>query len=88
MKRQALVVTGHVDDRETVTRALAEEGFAVRTAADGEEGTALASDSALDLLILDVDLPRKNGFDLCRDLRQRGVDTPIVILSARDQTVD
>jgi two-component system alkaline phosphatase synthesis response regulator PhoP len=48
----------------------------------------MACGEAYDLIILDIMLPRKNGMDVCRDLRQRGVPTPILMLTARGQTVD
>lgn len=67
---------------------LASEGYAVDTAADGETGLARASDGAYDLVVLDVMLPKRDGFDVCRTLRQRGVSTPILMLTARGQLVD
>jgi len=64
------------------------EGYVVETAADGDRGFQLAADEYFDLLILDVGLPKKNGFDLLRDLRQRGTPTPAIMLTARGQVVD
>jgi len=64
------------------------EGYEVQTAGDGEEGLARASSFSPDLVILDVMLPKKNGFDVCRDLRGRGVQTPILMLTARGQVID
>ena len=55
---------------------------------DGETGLQQAANAAFDLIILDVMLPRKNGFDVCRDLRQRGCHSPIIMLTARGQVVD
>lgn len=72
----------------TLTDRLASEGYAVSTASDGEQGQQQALSQCFDLIVLDVMLPRKNGFDVCRDLRQRGVSTPILMLTARGQTVD
>ncbi|HEX8128892.1 MAG TPA: response regulator transcription factor [Pyrinomonadaceae bacterium] len=72
----------------TLTDRLLSEGFAVETATDGETGLARALAETFDLIILDVGLPRKNGFDVCRDLRQRGAQVPVIMLTARGQVVD
>ncbi|HLL69806.1 MAG TPA: response regulator transcription factor [Pyrinomonadaceae bacterium] len=72
----------------TLTDRLVSEGFAVETATDGEAGLERALAETFDLVILDVGLPRKNGFDVCRDLRQRSVGVPIIMLTARGQVVD
>jgi len=72
----------------TLSDRLISEGYKVETASDGEEALARAESGAFDLIVLDVMLPRKNGFDVCRDLRQRGVDVPVLMLTARSQVVD
>jgi two-component system alkaline phosphatase synthesis response regulator PhoP len=72
----------------TLTDRLISEGYRVETASDGEEAVAQGEAGAYDLILLDVMLPRKNGFDVCRDLRQHGVDVPILMLTARTQVVD
>jgi two-component system alkaline phosphatase synthesis response regulator PhoP len=72
----------------TLSDRLSKEGFAVETARDGESGFARAATEAFDLILLDVMLPRKNGFDVCRDLRQLGNQTPVLMLTARGQVVD
>jgi DNA-binding response OmpR family regulator len=64
------------------------EGYEVATAADGDEGLAKAASFQPDLVILDVMLPRKNGFDVCRELRARSNATPVVMLTARNQETD
>jgi DNA-binding response OmpR family regulator len=64
------------------------EGYEVQTAADGDEGLARAASFGPDLVILDVMLPRKNGFDVCRELRARSTATPIVMLTARSAETD
>ncbi len=64
------------------------EGYEVQTAADGDEGLARAASFGPDLVILDVMLPRKNGFDVCRELRARSNATPIVMLTARSAETD
>lgn len=81
-----------VEDEEglilTLTDRLRSEGFAVSVASDGETGLSLALDKKFDLIILDVMLPKKNGFDVCRDLRQKNVSTPILMLTAKGETID
>ena len=64
------------------------EGYEVQTAGDGEEGLARASSFGPDLVILDVMLPKKNGFDVCRELRSKSVGIPIVMLTARSAETD
>jgi DNA-binding response OmpR family regulator len=64
------------------------EGYEVATASDGDEGLLKASSFQPDLVILDVMLPRKTGFDVCRELRARGTATPVVMLTARNQETD
>src|SRR5690349_5187507 len=72
----------------TLSDRLSKEGFAVESARDGESGFARAATEAFDLILLDVMLPRKNGFDVCRDLRQLGNQMPVLMLTARGQVVD
>lgn len=72
----------------TLTDRLQSEGFDVKTAADGESGLTLALAENFDLIILDVMLPKKNGLDVCRDLRQKNIVTPILMLTAKGETID
>jgi two-component system alkaline phosphatase synthesis response regulator PhoP len=72
----------------TIADRLRSEGYQVATASDGEEGFERASTEPFDLLILDVMLPRKGGFDVCRDLREQGFSVPILMLTARGTTAD
>jgi two-component system alkaline phosphatase synthesis response regulator PhoP len=72
----------------TLTDRLAGEGYTVEAVSDGETALERADDGSFDLIILDVMLPGKNGFDVCRDLRQKGVQTPVLMLTARSQVVD
>lgn len=67
---------------------LVSEGYAVETATDGEAGFERALAEPFDLVLLDVMLPGKNGFDICRDLRRREVEVPILMLTARGEVVD
>jgi two-component system, OmpR family, alkaline phosphatase synthesis response regulator PhoP len=72
----------------TLTDRLTAEGFSVKSAADGESGLQIALSENFDLIILDVMLPKKNGYDICRDLRQKSVTTPILMLTAKGETFD
>ncbi len=72
----------------TLTDRLTAEGFAVTSATDGESGLQIALSENFDLIILDVMLPKKNGYDICRDLRQKSVTTPILMLTAKGETFD
>lgn len=64
------------------------EGYDVITATDGEVGFELAQRGAPDLIILDVMLPKRNGYELCRILRREGMETPILMLTAKRQEMD
>jgi two-component system alkaline phosphatase synthesis response regulator PhoP len=72
----------------TLSDRLGSEGWVVDVARDGKQGLDRALEEPFDLIILDVMLPLKNGLDVCRDLRQNGLTTPILMLTARSQTVD
>ncbi len=72
----------------TLTDRLVVEGYEVEDAGDAETALRVASSRQFDAILLDVMLPGGNGFDICRTLRQRGVDTPILMLTARGQVVD
>jgi two-component system alkaline phosphatase synthesis response regulator PhoP len=72
----------------TLSDLLTAEAYEVETAGDGQTALDLASQDDFSLIILDVMLPIKNGFDVCRDLRQQGIRTPVLMLTARGQLVD
>jgi len=72
----------------TVSDLLINEGYEVDTAMDGDAGLLKATSEPFDLIILDVMMPKRNGLDVCRDLRQRGYDTAILMLTAKTQIVD
>ncbi|HXV63777.1 MAG TPA: response regulator transcription factor [Vicinamibacteria bacterium] len=72
----------------TLTDRLEAEGFHVASVARGDEALLRASAEPFDLVILDVMLPGKNGFDVCRELRKTGSDTPILFLTARGEVAD
>jgi two-component system, OmpR family, alkaline phosphatase synthesis response regulator PhoP len=72
----------------TLVDRLGREGYSVASAQDGVTGLERALQEAFDLILLDVMLPKQNGFDVLRDLRLQGVDTPVIMLTARGQVVD
>jgi len=79
------------DDRRLcniVKRGLIEEAYAVDVAYDGEEGEYLAEVNPYDLIILDVMMPKKDGIEVCRNLRSRNINTPVMMLTARDAVED
>lgn len=79
------------DDRAILAgleRNLRFEGYEVSGAADGERGLEMALDVDLDLIILDIMLPKVSGFEICRLLKQHKIETPVIILSAKGQLDD
>jgi two-component system alkaline phosphatase synthesis response regulator PhoP len=74
--------------RMTVGDRLCNEGYLVEYAADGDEGLAKATRLPFDLIILDLMLPRRDGLTVCKDIRDAGLITPILMLTARGQTKD
>lgn len=72
----------------TLTDLLTAEGYEVDTAADGPKGLARAASAKYDLIILDVMLPGKNGFEVCREIRRQGSEVAILMLTAKTQVID
>lgn len=73
---------------EATQKGLTKEGFEVQTAFDGFVGARLATTYAYDLIILDINLPLMNGFEVCKAIRQQGLDTPILMLTALGEIDD
>lgn len=72
----------------TLEDRLGAEGYQVEVQSDGVAGFEAAARGTFDLIVLDLHLPGKNGLDICRDLRQKGIETPILMLTARGHVVD
>ena len=72
----------------TVSDRLLSEGYQVETAGDGNLGLARALAEPFDLIVLDVMLPGRDGFEVCRELRSRGGQVPVLMLTARSQVID
>lgn len=88
MYEQILLVEDEEALRMTLSDRLRSEGYAVDFAINGQEAFEKATSLAFDLIILDVMLPIRNGFDVCRDIRAAGLATPILLLTARDRTAE
>jgi len=88
MNRRILLVEDEPGLVLTLTDRLVGEGYEVESASNGETGLEMALAGSFDVVLLDVMLPRKSGFDVCRDLRARGLSVPVLMLTARGQVVD
>lgn len=81
-----------IEDDKAILRGLADhltkEHFDVSSASDGIKGLAMGETARFDLVILDVMLPGMNGFEVCRELRRKGVQTPVLILTGKGEEVD
>jgi len=83
-----LVVEDEKRIADFIARGLKEERYAVDVAPDGEEGWFLAEVNSYDLMIFDIMLPKKDGMSLCRELRKKKINTPILMLTARNAVRD
>lgn len=81
-----------VEDEPDIARLLADdlavEGHVVDVVSDGETADRLGRDPGWDLIVLDVMLPKKDGFDVCRALRRAGISTPVILLTAKTQETE
>ena len=81
-----------IEDEELIRMALEDdfrhEGYIVDYAEDGLTGYEKAKESDIDLIILDIMLPEMNGFDICKNLRMLGINTPVIMLTAKGQEID
>jgi heavy metal response regulator len=83
-----LYVEDDATAREYIEKGLSEQGYQVTTAGDAKSGLALALEAAFDLVILDVMLPDSDGFEILKTLRDKGIDTPAIFLTARSTVTD
>ena len=88
MNEYILLVEDEEALRMTLGDRLRSEGYVVDLACDGQEGFDKAISVPFDLIIMDVMLPHRSGLDVCRDIRNAGLATPVLVLTARDQTMD
>ncbi|MEO6235617.1 MAG: response regulator, partial [Vicinamibacterales bacterium] len=85
---RVLVVEDEAKLAGFIQRGLTEQGFAVDVAADGATAVARARDGSYDIVVLDIMLPEMDGFAVCRAIRERTLDLPILMLSARGVVAD
>ena len=71
-----------------IKKGLEEESYAIDVVYDGVEGEYMASTNDYDVIVLDIMLPKKNGFDVVKDLRTKNIKTPVLLLTARDSVED
>ncbi len=88
MNEHILLVEDEQALRTALEIRLRAEGYVLDTAVDGEEALRKATNMPFDLIVLDVMLPVRNGFEVCREVRQQGMATPILMLTVRDKLVD
>jgi two-component system, OmpR family, alkaline phosphatase synthesis response regulator PhoP len=85
MRRRILLVEDEAGLRRTLKDLLVSSGYVVETSGDGVEAQGRAETESFDLIVLDVMLPSRSGFDVARNLRKNGVQTPILMLTARTE---
>lgn len=83
-----LVIEDEKKVADFIKRGLKEEGFAVDVASDGEDGYFQATEILYDLIVLDLMLPKLDGLSLCKKLRQNDIQTPLIMLTAKDSVKD
>ena len=83
-----LIVEDEIDLAEGLKDNFEIEGYQVELAHDGEQGLEKAISESPDIIVLDIMMPKKSGFDVCKELRARGDQTPIIMLTARTEEVD
>lgn len=88
MRKKILIVEDDPGIMLSLNDELVQEGYTVIQAKDGEEGLEAARSEAPDLIILDVMMPVMNGYEVCRQLRQEGNRTPILMLTVKDKEID
>jgi len=87
-ERRVLLVEDEPSLVLTVSDRLLSEGYQVETTGDGNTALSRALAEPFDLVILDVMLPGRDGFEVCRELRSRGGQVPVLMLTARSQVID
>lgn len=86
--RHILIIEDEPSIAETMFDGLTDEGYLPVRAETGEEGLTLLSEADIDLVLLDIRLPGIDGYEVCRQIRQRGLRTPVIMVSARDEVLD
>ncbi|HWQ77347.1 MAG TPA: response regulator transcription factor [Anaerovoracaceae bacterium] len=86
--QKILIIEDEPNIRELVLYNLGQNGYEVLAAEDGLLGFSMAREEKPDLILLDIMLPGKNGYDICRELRAEGIKTPIIMLTAKNEEID
>lgn len=86
--QKILIVEDEPNMRMGLKDNLEFEGYRVETAVDGEAGLSLIMNNLFDLVILDVMMPKISGFDVCKSVREKGIKTPIILLTAKGEEID
>jgi len=87
-RRRVLVIEDDDDLARALRDLLEDEGYDVVVRSDGESGLSEGRSGEFDVIVLDLMLPKRNGFSVCQDLRAAGIDTPLMILTAKDGELD
>ena len=88
MNKRILIVEDEKNIVDILSFNLSKEGYETLEAYDGEAGLQLALEQNPDLILLDLMLPKMNGFDVCRSLRRENRSTPVIMLTAREEETD
>ncbi|HML38673.1 MAG TPA: response regulator transcription factor [Bacillota bacterium] len=86
--QKILIVEDEPNIRELVLYNLKQNGYETLAAEDGPQGLSMARGENPDLILLDIMLPGKNGYDICKELRAEGNKTPIIMLTAKNEEID
>ncbi|MHB8854265.1 MAG: response regulator transcription factor [Ignavibacteriaceae bacterium] len=86
--KQILIIEDDPAILKGLTASLEAENYKIKSQSDGEKGYQFAKTENVDLIILDIMLPSKNGLDICRDLRKGGINTPILMLTSKKEEID
>ncbi|HLR92752.1 MAG TPA: response regulator transcription factor [Atopostipes sp.] len=86
--KKVLIIEDEQSILKLLTYNLEQEGYAVESSMDGQEGLEMALKNTYDMILLDLMLPNKNGMDICREIRQEKNEVPIIMLTAKDTEID
>jgi DNA-binding response OmpR family regulator len=88
MDEKILIIEDEEDLVKGLKLNLVDEGYRIDWAADGEEGLRMALEESPDLILLDIMMPKMNGLDVCREIRKKGLNVPIIMLTAKGEEID